>query len=542
MRTLTVSDIGAFSNRLYAMKNPRQRRAFLDSMHARVAREDVVFESDRSRSWFADIEARYGLKSHAILTEYKPMLLAALETARTTLRSGKLIEVIDLLKGRASRQLLKPLVAALEDSNQLVREIVVKALVTIGSKAALNPLIKVATNPDEDSYTRGVAAIGLGKIGGDRAVETLLTLVDRETDELFLQFLADALGRTKDQTAIPVLTRLLRESESYYVRRACACCLGELRSSEAAEALKTALKEGKDFDLTKKSADALVKYGEAIAFEPLKEALKHKNPEFRDMIVESLAKLGKVVVPVLIETLSKDSSPTVRAKAAYSLRQINDERALEALLFALKDPDFNVRSNAEGALKELSILPSFSEESEAILVKALLGDSVSEIKLQAILFLEKIASGLVVALIKAIDDNDSNVRNQVIAALVRIRNPKSINALANALGDEKSTWHNAMRALVTIGGDAATDALLDFLRRTTRNSVQVSLIEALQQAINTCSLEKLVEVEAAVARMEASNLLAAINRRREPKDDDFVQKLIRLEVRTDEQGGYIVNK
>lgn len=71
----------------------------------------------------------------------------------------------------------------------------------------------------------------------------------------------------------------------------------------------------------------------------------------------SLGQLGfKSSVPTLLEAMANDESVLVRHESAVALGSIGDERAREGLLRAINDPDEDVRLSAEVALADLNFL------------------------------------------------------------------------------------------------------------------------------------------------------------------------------------------
>lgn len=71
----------------------------------------------------------------------------------------------------------------------------------------------------------------------------------------------------------------------------------------------------------------------------------------------SLGQLGfKSAVPALLEAMAKDESVLVRHESAVALGSIGDEKARQGLLKAVNDPDEDVRLSAEVALADLDFL------------------------------------------------------------------------------------------------------------------------------------------------------------------------------------------
>ena len=72
------------------------------------------------------------------------------------------------------------------------------------------------------------------------------------------------------------------------------------------------------------------------------------NDESTDILLENLTDAPEQIIDAL-----KDKVILVRAKAAYILGRIKDIRAIEPLIDALGDKDYEVRKNAEEALKNI---------------------------------------------------------------------------------------------------------------------------------------------------------------------------------------------
>jgi HEAT repeat protein len=126
-----------------------------------------------------------------------------------------------------------------------------------------------------------------------------------------------ALGAMGNRSAIPLLSRTLRDSEPG-VRNRSAWALGALDGSEAVPALIDALKDS-DAGVRQQVAWALGAIGDRRAVDGLVGALG-------------------------------DSAAGVRKQAAWALGAIGDGRAVSALTKCLKDADAGVRKQAAWAL------------------------------------------------------------------------------------------------------------------------------------------------------------------------------------------------
>ena len=91
------------------------------------------------------------------------------------------------------------------------------------------------------------------------------------------------------------------------------------------------------------------------ALKLLKISLNDSDDEVRMMAISVMNDLKEnhLAVDDLSQSLSKDTSPAVRALAAESLGQIGDKSAIRPLMEALNDPDAGVRDIARRAIQEI---------------------------------------------------------------------------------------------------------------------------------------------------------------------------------------------
>ena len=103
---------------------------------------------------------------------------------------------------------VKQVLAELRDVNKDKRRTAVMKLGMMGGEEAVQTLIMVVKNRNEDLIVRGRAALMLGKIGDARAVGPLIEALDAPGFQTPL-YAAQSLGKLGDPRAIPPLLRLL---------------------------------------------------------------------------------------------------------------------------------------------------------------------------------------------------------------------------------------------------------------------------------------------------------------------------------------------
>jgi len=152
-------------------------------------------------------------------------------------------------------------------------------------------------------------------------VKTLIKKLDSE-DVRVRQEAAEALGETKDPSAIRPLTKALKKDEYWDVREAAATALGEIGDEAAVKNLLNALEKDENGNVQGAAAAALGEIGAEKAVDPLIEALDYKSSEARKEAAKALGKIKDTsAIEPLMETL-RDDDPRVRQNTAYALGEL----------------------------------------------------------------------------------------------------------------------------------------------------------------------------------------------------------------------------
>jgi hypothetical protein len=130
--------------------------------------------------------------------------------------------------------------------------------------------------------------------------------------------------------------------------------LGKMAADEAVETLVEYVDADKDPQLQKVTFKALGEVGDETATQPIANKLASDNPIIRSQAARALGLLGDArAVDPLADVLADDEEDTVRASAAWALRQIGTETALEATAEYTGDRAYNVQMEAESASEAL---------------------------------------------------------------------------------------------------------------------------------------------------------------------------------------------
>jgi HEAT repeat protein len=163
------------------------------------------------------------------------------------------------------KRAVEPLIKALSDGGQEVRESAARALGEIGDKRAVKPLIKALE--DEDYSVRAIAAGALGNIGDKRAVEPLIkALKDKDFNVRY--------KAAKDNLTLGT---------------------GKITISEFAKRVKVNAMPSERSEARYRAAEALGNIGDTRAVEPLTKTLEDGDRDVRNTAKEALKKLGHEV-------------------------------------------------------------------------------------------------------------------------------------------------------------------------------------------------------------------------------------------------------
>jgi len=203
-------------------------------------------------------------------------LLKALRDPVALVRKNAAISLGEL----RARDALKALEASLlEDQNPDVRKSCAEVLGKIGEFAAVETLRKALA--DNNPFVRKACADALCELGEPE----WQAIVQGDKDDI------DRLAATGDSTLVETFVRALEDTDRHHRRKA-AMALGRLGNEKAVEALGTALLTDDDELVRASSARALGMIGGESALNLLEEALDDNHPLVRKAVREALEKLA----------------------------------------------------------------------------------------------------------------------------------------------------------------------------------------------------------------------------------------------------------
>lgn len=426
---------------------------------------------------------------------------------------------------------LEKCLEALRSSDESIRAAAVSALLGMG-KEAVGYLIEALS--DRHYGVRIAAAEALGEIGDPAAVEALVrTLGDAREDVRIAA--VSALGRIGDRRAVKPLIRLFR-GRYHGVRVAAADAVAEFGRDALGE-LEEALNDPLPV-VRVTAARAIGKIGATESIPLLISHLGDAAPDVRWSVARALSTFGAMAVEPIFHVL-RTGSREMRLAAVDALWEISDERAGDALRYALDDEDEEVRAKAAAALRKRQVIDVWrrtlgsqvEEEERAPKVKMTvrledkkafersgkqdidtliraLKDKDWHKQLGAAMRLIMMGRPAAEGLIHALKDEDPEIRSAAASILGEMREA-AVTPLMDALNDsDRFVRLVAARNLGRIGNNRAIEALIGSMHREPDTEVRATVAEALgymgsRQAIEPLALalqDRDEEVKIAAAR------------------------------------------
>lgn len=235
-----------------------------------------------------------------------------------------------------------PLIAVLQDDNEDVRRAAAEALGKIRDKRAVEPLLEIFK--DSEVWW---AAEALGELGDKRAVEPLIRVVNSRGSGMRPAMVAlgkigadNAADDAVDQI-LQVLNEVVNDKNVGEKTRCVAIdALGDIGDCRAIELLLKCLED----EVAEAATQALLKIGPTRIMEnreAVEQLLNYLRGENRGASARAAIVLGnigdtRVTEPLIQLLLNENLSEHVRENAAYALGKIGDVRAIAPLAKTLE--------------------------------------------------------------------------------------------------------------------------------------------------------------------------------------------------------------
>ena len=382
----------------------------------------------------------------------------------------------------------------LTDGNKVTREKTVESLSKIQCPSAAIPLIKALE--DDYSMVRKKAAIALGRLE-EFALWPLLAAMRSKAPKVRFGA-ARALGhmRIQDIAATKPLMKALRDKHRI-VRQNAAWALGHLRLAtghhkdlvmKVIKALTKAMDTDEYLPVRFNAVYSLGNMGDSRVVEPLFKVVDSPTEEIRLNATASfsalfftfkgLSDIRNQVIDRLIIALSDDVD-RVRYNAIEGLRLYAGEKALKALVSIQDDKDAKIRELVESGIKDIERLKgrersswgsrkhSRYEINEPDIMEELiqlLRDDDESVQISAQIGLGEMGQLAFDRLMEVLQDKNMYwlIREGAAGALGRIRDKRAVEALIEALQDEKKEIRcNAAWSLAELKDKRSIRPLID---------------------------------------------------------------------------------
>ena len=353
---------------------------------------------------------------------------------------------------------VEPLIEALKDKIASVRRAAAQALGEIGDKHAVRPLIQMLK--DRSVLARRASVEALGKIGDKRVVEPLIKVL-RDENHSVCKAAAEALRRITGKDFGTDYGRWRRWWRRQVAQEKEA--LGGTGKAQKEDRVSSLIKQlnDRDWRVRCRAVEMLGKIGDRRAVESLIMVLRLGQGEYiREVAAQVLGRIGdRRAVEPLIKAL-KDRSRHIRRRAAQALGKIGDKSAVAPLIEALADGDSEVRKSAAEALSRIT-----GEDFDTVYERSLLW-RCSQVEEKGtpypIHIHEAQKENRVSFLMKQLGNPE--VRSSAYRELIKIGEP-AVEPLIRALGDRKWVVRAyAAEALGKIGDERAVEPLIAALR------------------------------------------------------------------------------
>lgn len=348
---------------------------------------------------------------------------------------------------------------------------------------------------------RAHAAKMLGKLRARAASHSLVeALVDPDEDSTVRLAAGQAIGSIMDEAVVPHLCRALA---SYDERSAPTVAEALVSYGELAVGPVLDLLADKRPPARTWAARVLGRIGQPRATLRLISALADADATTRAAVAEALGRIGDVrAARALSAAALTDPAAPVRACASHALARTGDKEAAMAIVFALRDPDAEVRCRAADAIAALA-------PTDWSLLERALFDPYDRVRRSAALSLDRL--GAVAAWTRALGSGVAEARIAAKVALEAVARAGLSDAITAAAANEGPI----VRAIVE---DLLNDVRLSArepspwvvsARRSARITSRLRALRELARAGTAEATAALAEVVVADPSPEARALAAA---------------------------------
>ncbi|MBI4834539.1 MAG: HEAT repeat domain-containing protein [Planctomycetes bacterium] len=256
-----------------------------------------------------------------------------------------------------------------EKSQMISRAYAALALGYIKTEESIN-ILKEALDPNKKLHKeiQCSSILSLGNIQNKSSVDFLGKILnDASYDEYVRSYAAVALGRLKDESALPYLIKSLQVKEST-IRSSIALAMGLIKSPKAKDELINLISKDKSTETKAFAVISLAQLGDNKAFDTIHNLTKKPDFNIEGMAFLSLGLLGnKASIPELQKIVVKKTKPLSRGAAIIALGMMKDISSVNTLIEVVQkeinsDPvSWNYAVLALGMIGDQQAVPALEE-------------------------------------------------------------------------------------------------------------------------------------------------------------------------------------
>lgn len=363
-----------------------------------------------------------------------------------------------------------------ESSDTGGKEVAVKAITRICGVEATDLYVELLKNQDDD--VRASAAMALSKFPHKKASEALVKAMN-EVDPMVSESAAVALGMLGDKRAQGKLTALLKNSSDPETLPRAANALASIGGPEVIKEL-VKLFNNNDHDVRQATVKSFAYLPQRKVPPELMEIINGKDTGLKSLAIQSAGETGdRDIIPIL-KKMDDGHKSDVNIAIRNAVKLIEEGGGKKAAPVMEKEKSAVVKCYV--ARLEMKDIQDFNPEDSADVdkqaLKTLENKSIDEIikelsapgadnRRSAALILgntKKKDKRIVPALIKTLNDPDSDVRWNVAKALGKIGDPQAVPALIEGCEDpDKDVREDMVEALGWIGDKRAVKPVIKSL-------------------------------------------------------------------------------
>lgn len=430
--------------------------------------------------------------------------LASLQALGAIGGSEGLDAILDLLKPANKSALPKDFIASIAQSLALIAQ-------KGGADARVQAALKDLATSD-DPLTRRAATAGLGAFPALTSSDSLLAVLNGDKDPLVRAQAVAALGRQKNDAAVPALMKVLKEKDlDAALEIASLNALGDAPSGSQAVSIivdDLADKDPKVRDAASAALQKLYPANQALVSGALARSLLASQDE--NFLIQGSALLADLAdpttIPSLITLLQKPQSEVRRnvAWAFYRIRSSSNPKVVEELqkLVTNENETVSVRVDAIRAIGAIGYDSAQLNVWQTLVTTAQMrGDKYATLRYYAVWALGKVGAGRAQAIAAlsriASRETDADLRRQAVSALRDMaaydKGAEEALAASYQQADDLELKVLILEALADMGSDKPASLAGDLLSGKASLDQKRRAMSALAQSPDEASAQALLD-------------------------------------------------